>query len=821
MKSWTPGGDETTRADLTHHIGYDLLGPVVQRWLLALHQHLQFHDDGATVALFCARAGVRIAELYDLFSRDRATGGPERRMLWVSRLAVAKGTFDTPQGRTGSIQLLTREYRHQPLRDLVTGLLRHRPDLLSEIDLKDRSLDAHGHNFAGWITVNGPAQRRLRAFLGDSTTAFRTQMETLLDGRRRALLIDSGWQGTTQGLLTAAFADTHWRGLYFGRILTPAHDPTIVPDCIGLLFEAEAWDPERPETAFVRHRHLIECLLEPGAPSIEDVPGGPAGAAVDRMVEDCRAALPDPQTDALYLAARRYVEDNRGQSPARILAAHGAAMPELARMIVRPSAAEVPILAGKGRSADFGKRLVVPVVRPPSEFQAEGRQSRIERALWTEGQIALEYTPVAAREHQDRASGSSKAPRRAMPSAVDRTETGVSIRARHPRVAVITRTKNRPVLLRRAARSVAEQTFQDFTWIVVNDGGDPGDVADIMRAAPIDPRRMMLVSHERSQGMEAASNAGSAVCDSDYVVIHDDDDSWLPDFLDRTVAFLDSEKGARYGGVATHSVYVSEEIRDDAVIEHEVRPYNDWVRNVQLSEMACGNFFPPIAFLFRRTVLNRIGGFNEDLPVLGDWFFNLEFLLQDDIAILPRPLARYHHRDRGAVAGTDYANSVIGGVSKHEEFAAVARNAFLRRHGDRAGIAASFAMGYAVNDLRGRIGQQERPAAASPPRPVQGVDDRLWCAAELNAALGKRGIWRRIRRTPPVPADIGWVDLLGRFRASGLAVRAPTDFDEDAYLCRNPDVAAAVQAGTFATGYMHFILHGRDEGRPRQTRGPQ
>jgi glycosyltransferase involved in cell wall biosynthesis len=64
--------------------------------------------------------------------------------------------------------------------------------------------------------------------------------------------------------------------------------------------------------------------------------------------------------------------------------------------------------------------------------------------------------------------------------------------------------------------------------------------------------------------MEAASNAGSAVCDSDYVVIHDDDDSWLPDFLDRTVAFLDSEKGARYGGVATHSVYVSEEIRDDA-----------------------------------------------------------------------------------------------------------------------------------------------------------------------------------------------------------------------------------------------------------------
>jgi hypothetical protein len=69
---------------------------VVQRWLLALHQHLQFHDDGSTVALFCARAGVRISELYDLFLAGRAPAGPPKGMLWVSRLALAKGTFGNP-----------------------------------------------------------------------------------------------------------------------------------------------------------------------------------------------------------------------------------------------------------------------------------------------------------------------------------------------------------------------------------------------------------------------------------------------------------------------------------------------------------------------------------------------------------------------------------------------------------------------------------------------------------------------------------------------------------------------------------------------------
>jgi hypothetical protein len=182
MKTWTPKATDAKRADLLHHIGYDLLGPVVQRWLLALHQHLEFHDDGDTVALFCARAGVRIAELYDLFLQDRCATGPPMGMFWISRLAVAKGVFGTPGGQHPSIDLLTREYRHLPLRDLVTGLMRQCPDLLSDIDLRDRALDAHGHNFAGWLTVNGPVQRRVREFLRASTAAFETYVDDLLDG---------------------------------------------------------------------------------------------------------------------------------------------------------------------------------------------------------------------------------------------------------------------------------------------------------------------------------------------------------------------------------------------------------------------------------------------------------------------------------------------------------------------------------------------------------------------------------------------------------------------------------------------------------------
>ncbi|HID30803.1 MAG TPA: hypothetical protein EYP19_12475, partial [Desulfobacterales bacterium] len=47
-----------------------------------------------------------------------------------------------------------------------------------------------------------------------------------------------------------------------------------------------------------------------------------------------------------------------------------------------------------------------------------------------------------------------------------------------PLVSVITRTKDRPRMLRKAMESVAEQTYPNIEALVINDGGD--DVADIV-----------------------------------------------------------------------------------------------------------------------------------------------------------------------------------------------------------------------------------------------------------------------------------------------------------------------------------------------------
>ena len=42
---------------------------------------------------------------------------------------------------------------------------------------------------------------------------------------------------------------------------------------------------------------------------------------------------------------------------------------------------------------------------------------------------------------------------------------------------------------------------------------------------------------------------------------------------------------------------------------------------------------------------------------------------------------------------------------------------------------------------------------------------------------------------------------------------APPSFDEASYLLANPDVGAAVAAGTFRSGFQHWLAHGRRERR--------
>jgi len=387
-------------------------------------------------------------------------------------------------------------------------------------------------------------------------------------------------------------------------------------------------------------------------------------------------------------------------------------------------------------------------------------------------------------------------------------------------VAVITRTKDRPLLLERAARSVASQTYRSYTWVVVNDGGDEAAARAVADACEIDPHRVHFLSNSISVGMEAASNIAIRAHDSDYIVIHDDDDTLHPEFLEATVGFLESTSGQSYGGVATGVEHVSEEIRGNEIIVHDRRPYMDWVHSVDFAEMLAQNMITSNSFLYRRRVLDEIGGYNEDLPVLGDWFFNIEFLLHADIKILPRTLSFYHHRDRdGQSREHSYANSVVGGLDQHHENAARCRNALIRKYRQESGIAAAIVAGYFAHAQRhpderggnfsGRTGRDRESVERD-----RAELDRLWVLSHL---LDHRqsSVWFSGKKQPAVDRTASLLDLARLAKDQQIGFAPPASFDEVSYLEANSDVAAKIGGEGFRSGYEHYVLNGHLEGRDR------
>lgn len=246
------------------------------------------------------------------------------------------------------------------------------------------------------------------------------------------------------------------------------------------------------------------------------------------------------------------------------------------------------------------------------------------------------------------------------------------------KVAIITRTKNRPLLLPRALESVSSQTFKDFVWVVVNDGGTRENVMEVYKKAKKMEINVIVVHNKNSKGMEAASNIGIKNCESKYLIIHDDDDSWEKDFLKETVEFLESEEGKLYGGVVTLSTKVEEEIDEKNYKILKKSPFNDWLSQIYITDMGKMNSYPPISFLYRRETYNSIGGYDETLPVLGDWDFNLKFLLKADVAVIKKRLANYHHRVNIKTKEC-YGNTIIHGVNKHQKYDAILRNKYLRQ----------------------------------------------------------------------------------------------------------------------------------------------
>src|SRR5581483_6120150 len=114
-------------------------------------------------------------------------------------------------------------------------------------------------------------------------------------------------------------------------------------------------------------------------------------------------------------------------------------------------------------------------------------------------------------------------------------------------------------------------------------------------------------------GLFSPPNAPIRESGSTFVVVHDDDDTWDPEFLAETTHHL-VDTGAM--GVVATADKVIERIDDDRITTLEQTRLYPELRFFSLYEMCFVNYAAPIAFLYRREAYDAVGGYDESLETV-------------------------------------------------------------------------------------------------------------------------------------------------------------------------------------------------------------
>lgn len=198
---------------------------------------------------------------------------------------------------------------------------------------------------------------------------------------------------------------------------------------------------------------------------------------------------------------------------------------------------------------------------------------------------------------------------------------------RNPLVSVIMSVYNGETYLNESIDSILSQTYRNFEFIIVNDGSTDG-TRDILSS--YNDSRLRII-HQPNRGVSKAKNRAIKLCKGVYFAIQDADDISLEKRLEVQVDFLESHPEIAVVGGFNQQIY-----------PHRPRftQTNIWptepekIRRIlpQKNCMCHGSA------MFRRSVIDLVGMYDESLRFAHDWDLFLRISERFDLAIIPQVL---------------------------------------------------------------------------------------------------------------------------------------------------------------------------------------
>ena len=202
-----------------------------------------------------------------------------------------------------------------------------------------------------------------------------------------------------------------------------------------------------------------------------------------------------------------------------------------------------------------------------------------------------------------------------------------------PIVSVIIPTYKGSRALDRAIDSVLQQSFREIEIIVVDDNdplsSDRKNTEKLMKRY-VEDKRVCYIKHKQNLNGSAARNTGIAVAKGDYIALLDDDDYYLPDRIEKSVAYLEENNDAV-------GVYVGVDLTDEnGRVNLQVRPHCDLkISDLLQKEMVIGtgsNIF------VKSDVVKGIHGFDESFVRRQDIEFMIRVCHEGRVGYIPEKL---------------------------------------------------------------------------------------------------------------------------------------------------------------------------------------
>ncbi|WFG44923.1 hypothetical protein [Pseudonocardia alni] len=369
--------------------GHDVLGPIMAEFSLRLWSLGALVDrPGDTAFLFCARGGLRMQLAHQRFLRAAGLDCPvPQHPVMVSRLVAMRASLlrtlrtGGPQVGPFAASTLAYEFRHASVGEAAYSLTGVRP----AGDPARWELPLDPSHLVALLRV--PEGAAVVEALVEQGELFERHLRHTLDGRGRAVLVDTGLYGTTQGLLAEAEPDL----LFSSALLARSYRPGPTPgsgSTAGLSVEAEGYTPLRRRTALLRYWHFVEWFLEPELPSVRTF-ADDGGAPRSNLEVDGWRAHVEPDPGSPFAGVLAYLDGLPAGPGETVVADATRAWRRLHSAVVWPRRADGERLQVGTRSHDFGLA---------GTWGQRGWRGPVAAlrgsSMWREGEIARSGSPL-------------------------------------------------------------------------------------------------------------------------------------------------------------------------------------------------------------------------------------------------------------------------------------------------------------------------------------------------------------------------------------------------------------------------------------------